>query len=350
MYENMIRAFLPSVENTQPAPKLMSMFFGNVEVTDTEIVEMDSIYKGARVASFVNPEAVSKGREKLSWENSVFKLPTLKDKEVLTSKDLKKRMMGQNVYEQTSPGRKAAALADGINEDLKQYVENRKEIMAIDAVMNGQITVVGEGENRIIDFGRSGTQEVDLTAGSYWNEATATPASDVDEAIRLAAKYGRKVTHMIGHPDALKDFLANDDILAQLDNRRVENGMLRFSSMLEINDAIYYGTYKNIEIWGYYGNYVDADGADQVAMPANKVAFLSAQNQNKTVYGYAGDMQLDYGLGAGNIRKTKTAQNYIGIMAVTGDASAQALEIHGIQTVAPMLSDPNSTVVFQVLA
>jgi hypothetical protein len=286
MYENLMRAFLPSVENAQPAPKLMTMFFGQVEIEDTEIVEMDTIYKGARVASFVNPEAVSKGREKLSWENKVFKLPTLKDKEVLTSKDLKKRMMGQHVYVQETPGRKAAALAQGINQDLMQYIENRKELMAIDAVMNGQITVLGEGENRILDFGRDASLEIDLTAGSYWNEATATPGADIDEANRRVAKYGRKITHMIGHPDALKDFLANDDIKAELDNRRIDNGMLRYSSMLDVNDAIYYGIYKNIEIWGYYGQYVDADGADQVAMPDNKVAFLSAVNNNKTVYGW----------------------------------------------------------------
>lgn len=348
--EEYSRAFIDSVVESQPKPKFFLEFFGGTIIEDVELIEVDKIFKKAKVASFVNPEAVSKGREKLSFDNYLFKLPTVKDSMNLTAKDLKQRSMGKSVYEVESKALKAAMILDGINDELRDYVANRWELMAIDGILNGTLTILGKGENRLIDFERNTANTIDLGAGSYWNEGTSTPDTDIEYFMEVLAASSKKLTHMIGHPSAMRPFLQNDTIKAELDNRRIENGMLRFDSMQHINGATYYGTYKDVELWSYYGNYVDENGTAQTAMPTNKVVCLAAENENKMIYGYAGNIAQDMGLMTNGTTISKDAQNYLGAMQLSGDISAPSLNVHAIQTGAPMLTDPNSTMTVQVLA
>ena len=73
----------------------------------TEIIEIDKQFKGIRIAAFFNPDAVADGTEKLSFDEHTFKLPTLQDLMTLTSKELKKRLRGQNVFTQVTFAAKA---------------------------------------------------------------------------------------------------------------------------------------------------------------------------------------------------------------------------------------------------
>ncbi|MHA1348031.1 MAG: major capsid protein [Candidatus Heimdallarchaeaceae archaeon] len=154
-----------SFVKTAPKPRMFLQFFGNSETQDTEIIEIDKQFKGIRIAGFVNPDAVADGTEKLSFDEHTFKLPTLQDLETLTSKELKKRLRGQNVYTQETFAAKAAVMVAEIQQEQREMVENAMELMSIDAAFNGQLTVVGKGENRIVDFDRNAANTIDLTSG-----------------------------------------------------------------------------------------------------------------------------------------------------------------------------------------
>lgn len=335
-----------SFVKTAPKPKMFMLFFGNSETQDTEIIEIDKQFKGIRIASFVNPDAVADGTEKLSFDEHTFKLPTLQDLMTLTSKELTKRLRGQNVYTQETFAAKAAVMIMEIQEEQREMVENAMELMAIDACFNGQISVVGKGENRIVDFDRAAANTIDLGAGNYWDEVAGAPEADIEDFIDIIGQNGSNATHMIGRlatmRAAVKKIEANDNF----DARRISRGDLVFESFADINGAIFYGTYKGVEIWGFDGNYTDRDGVAQKAVPAKKVAILSAVNGNVDVAGYAGDMDIDYPSIEGDTKAVIDSRNAISKVS----KAKKVLEVEIIQTRAPLLVDANSTIVATVLA
>lgn len=345
-FVDLTRTMSKSLEKAQPKPKMFLQFFGNKERQETEIVELDKKFKGAKVAEFVSPDAVADGREKLSFDNYVFKLPTMQDLVALTSKELNKRLFGQNVYTQTTTAAKAAIIVRDIQNEQKDIVETKMEIMATEAMFSGIITVIGKGENRVIDFDRKAANTIDLGSGNYWDEAGGEPSTDVETFIDIIAGDSSNATHMIGRLATMRTLVSNADIKAELDNRRTEVGGITFKSMLEVNGAVYYGTYKEIELWGYEGNYVDKDNAAQKAVPAKKVVVLSAVNANVDIAGYAGDMDIDFPSVQGNTKAAKDSRQFISKIS----KGKKVIDVEAVQTRAPMLVDANSTLVATVLA
>lgn len=343
---DLTRTMGKSLAKAQPKPKMFMQFFANKERQDTEIVELDKKFNGAKVAEFVNPDAVADGREKLSFDNYVFKLPTMQDSVDLTSKELKKRLFGQNVYSQTTMAAKAAVIIAEIQTEQKEFVETKMEVMATEAMFDAQITVIGKGENRVVAFDRNGANTVDLGTGNYWDESGGLPEDDVENFIDLIAADGSTATHMVGRLTTMRVLVKNETIAAELDNRRKTVGGITFESMLAVSGAIYYGTYKEIELWGFDGNYLDKDNAAQKAVPAKKVVVLSAVNANVDVAGYAGDMDVDYPSIKGNVKATKDSRNFISKIS----KGKKVIDVEAIQTRAPMLVDANSTLVATVLA
>lgn len=344
-FTDLTRAVMKSLSKAAPMPKLFMNFFGNLETKDTEVVELDKQFKGIRVAMFVNPDAVADGREKLSFDNYVFKLPTMQDSISLTGKELKKRLMGQNVYTQTTSAAKAAILILEIQNEQKEMVENAMELMAIDAVFNGQLTIIGKGENRVIDFDRSAANTIDLGAGNYWDEAGGVPEDDIEDFIDIIGQAGSNATHIVGRLATIrvmvKKLEANDDF----DSSRIDRGNLTFESFADVNGAIFYGTYKNLEIWGFDGNYEDDNKVSQKAVPEKQVAILSAVNANVDVAGYAADTDIDYPQIQGDTKAVKDNRQFISKVS----KGKKVIDAEAIQTRAPMLVDADSTIVATVL-
>ncbi len=330
---------------TAPKPKMFMQFFGATETQDSEIVEIDKQFKGVRIASFVNPDAVADGTEKLSFDEHTFKLPTLQDMMTLTSKELNKRLRGQNVYSQETSAAKAAVMVMEIQDEQRNMVENSMELMAIDAVFNGQISVVGKGENRVVDFDRNVANTINLGAGFYWDEAGGVPEEDVEDFIDIIGQNGSNATHMIGRLATMRVAIKKIELNDDFDSTRIARGDLVFESFADISGAIFYGTYKGIELWGFDGNYTDANGVAQKAVPAKKVVILSAVNGNVDLAGYAGDMDIDYPEIEGNTKAVIDDRNAISKIS----KAKKVLEVEIIQTRAPMLIDANSTIVATVL-
>ena len=334
-----------SLVKTAPKPTMFMQFFGSTETQDTEIIEIDKQFKGIRIAAFVNPDAVADGTEKLSFDEHTFKLPTLQDLMTLTSKELKKRLRGQNVFTQETSAAKAAVMIMEIQQEQRDMVENAMELMAIDACFNGQLTISGKGENRVVDFDRNAANTIDLGAGNYWDEAGGVPEDDIEDFIDLIGQDGSNSTHIIGRLATIRVLVGKLQTNDDFDSRRIDRGDLVFESFADINGAIFYGTYKGLEIWGFDGNYTDSDGVSQKKVPVKQIVVLSSVNGNVDIAGYAGDMDIDYPTLEGNTKAFIDARNTISKVS----KAKKVLEVEIIQTRAPMLVDANSTIVATVL-
>ncbi len=345
-FNDLTRSTLKSLNKSAPKPKMFMSFFGNVENKNTTLIELDKKFKGIRVANFVNPDAVADGTEKLSFDAYQFQLPTMQDLVPLTGKELEKRLMGQDVYKQTTSSAKGAILIKEIQSEQKDMIESKMELMAIDAVFNGQITVIGKGENRVIAFNRSATHEVDLGSGNYWDETDGVPEDDIEDFIDIIGQAGSNATHIIGRFATMrvlaKKLKENDDF----DSRRYDVGSLTFKDFSDISGARHYGSYKGLELWGFDGNYTDKDGTSQKAVPEKKIVVLSSVNGNVDVSGYAVDTDIDFsGLNA-STKAVKDARNFISKIS----GAKKVIEVEAIQSRSPMLIDADSTLVATVIA
>ena len=337
------RAAISAIMNTSPKIGLFMSFFPVIDTVGERIIELDFKKNGTNIASYVNPNHKSKARNKTGFNVKAFILPTKKDKHIITSEDLSKKLFGTTPYtQQQSLQTKAISLMDDAITDLRDNSSNKDEISAIEQCFNGTLAIVGEGENRSLDFERSSANSYDPGSGYYAGEAGFSPSEDFDNAIEIAGESGHTLTHFIARPSVVRKIVGNDEIKAELDNRRIENGGLAFASRAAEIGAIYYGMYKEIEIWGYSGNYKDEDGNGQKAVPVKQGVFLSATSQNGTVQGYAQDVAVAMGKEGVSIDQN----NFITKVEVTEEPS-DAL-IHGIQTSCPLLLDPDSTVLYQV--
>ena len=337
------RAAISAVTNTSPKIGVFMNFFPVIETLGERIIELDFKKNGANVASYVNPSHKSKPGNIKGFNVKAFILPTKKDKFIITSEDLSKKLLGTTIYAQVSTQQKALALMNTAVMDLRTKSANKDEISAIDQVFNGTLAVVGEGENRSLDFERSASHTVDLGAGNYWDEVAGDPSADFDTFIEIAGESGHTLTDCIGRPTTMRALTSNATVKDELDNRRVENGDLKFQSMAATAGVIYYGIYKEIRLWGYSGNYVDIDGTAQKAVPAKKVAFLSELSQNGTVEGYTQDVKV----ALNDPSVTIDESNFIVKTELSDEPSD--LTVHGIQTSAPLLLDPDSTLSVTVL-
>ncbi len=353
--DNIRRAFIGASEVALAQPRLMSTFFGGtpnvMQSVDTEYIESDLFKTKVRVAQFVNPDAVAKGTEKLIFTEQQIKLPTIKDKRTLTSKEMRSRGFGENVYQSGSNQTRVASAMDKELVDMDSTIVNRIELMAIESIFDGKMTIIGEGENRVINYGRKEALKVDLGSGNYYDANGGTPNEDFDDYIALLGENGYTATHVIGRLATMKVFANHTKIKSEIDNRRIENGNLRFASMMKEKGAIYYGMYKNCELWGYDGNYTDPTGVAQKAVPAKKLAFIAAETDNTIIPGYAGDMHVDGGnVSTDSMQVSITPEKKIQKVSIGGDISAPSMELYVGQTVAPIMPDADCAVVVQILA
>ena len=339
------RAAISAIQNTSPKLGLFMSFFPVIDTVGERIIELDFKRNGTNVASYVNPNHKSKAGQKEGFEIRAFVLPTKKDKHIITGEDLSKKLFGTNPYTRTiSKEQKALSLMDSSIAKLKENSNNKDEVSAIEQVFNGTLAIVGEGENRTMNFQRSAGNTYDPGAGNYLGLTGADASRDFDAIIEIAGESGHTLTHAIGRPSVMRKLVNDATIKSELDNRRTENGGLAFESYAASIGAIYYGMYKDIQLWGYSGNYTNANGVATKAVPDKKIAFMSQFSQNGTIQGYTEDVAV-----ALNKQGVTIDQNNFIVKVEVTDEPSEAI-IHGIQTSCPLLLDPDSTVIYQALA
>jgi len=341
MADNVTNALVAVVENQAPNPQFMLGFFAQEVVQDTKYVELQGKFAKARVAQFVNPDAVADGSESLSFTRTPFVLPTIQDIQVVTAKDVEQIKLGDTEFTPSSTKEKLWYAIDSKIADQKTMVANRNEKSAIEAVFDGKITVTGKGENRVIDFGRPAELTVDIGAVDatiYFGGANEDIDALFDDMIELLAEGGKVCDTVVGTPALIRLVTRDSVIKGNLDNRRSELGNEQYISMLKEKGVVYHGHYKEVAIFSYKG----VNGA----VPADKLAWIASANENVVVNGYSPDFTNEFGdMGIASY-SVKDGRNCITNLI----PARKSAEVETIHTVAPMLADVYSVATSKVIA
>lgn len=128
--------------------------------------------------------------------------------------------------------------------------------MAVQAIMEGQIHVIGEGVNEVIEFGF--TNKVKLDTAKQWGKSGATPLDNLGDWVDMVLVNGfANVDHAIMGKVALRKFLNDEGVQKLLDNRRIEMGLIHPK---DLDGGVKYIGHLNdpdLDIYTYNGVYLD---------------------------------------------------------------------------------------------
>lgn len=168
---------------------ILDTFFGQVvPPTGTAEIMFDVEEDDMGIAPFVSPVREGKILQDQGYSVKYFTPAYVKEKLPLNPFKVLKRMLGEKPLGAMSPKqREEAAVAKGFDRLFaRQY--RRLELMGIDALIDGQCTITGEGYPTVnVNYGRDNSLTKSLTSTAQWGESGVSPVDDVDDWLQLAS-------------------------------------------------------------------------------------------------------------------------------------------------------------------
>ena len=281
---------------------LQDLLFKNTTLYVTESVDID-VYKGKRrMAPFVNPLQAGKIVERLGYSTKTYKPPYIKPKIPTTAADLLVRQPGEMLYgSNVTPEQRAMEQLIKDLQMLNDMITRREEWMAVKALVDGQITVIGEGVADVIDFQMLATHKPVLSGESLWSAAdTADPIADIRKWKRMAAQdSGKNLNVGIMSPDVYDALLACLEAKANtalLSSTQVDLG--KIDPTLLPDGVTYLGRIKSLgmDFYSYEEWYLDpmngpANEVEQPMIPSGKIVLADTTAYLARHYGAIKDLE-----------------------------------------------------------
>lgn len=265
-------------------------FFKNVQTFDTKSVDVD-FKKGKRaLAPFVHPKVGGKTVMNSGYQTKTYTPVLLAPNKITTVDDLLERAAGENPYSGRTPAERAVEkLAEDFSE-LSEMIVRREEWMAATAIFTGQIPIIGEGLNEVIDFGFTNTETI-VTEGLKWSGVDADPLADLERWRETVQKSGFVNCNVcIMSKDVANAFINNAKVKAALDIKGYDLAVIKPRELT--NGVTYIGTVQKLglDIYQYNEWYLDdwtnPDAPeDKPLVPEKTLALLSTEADYSIYYG-----------------------------------------------------------------
>jgi hypothetical protein len=270
-------AYLSRVVNRlRPIPTVfLDLFFPEVVTSDKEEIYFDQVDNKPRIAPFVHPMRGGKLVEDEGYSTKSFKPAYIKDKRIFNPLKAIKRRAGEAITGDMSPEQRIQMNLMASLQSQKDMLLRRMEVMAVEAIMSGKQTIVGDGINAVVDFGRDAELTVTLTTTAKWDDASNTSQSNnfEDWSALLLDKCGFGGTDIIMDAKAWK-LLKRDASFAKLLDRNYKGGdgtSLDMNPRAKVEGVQFKGMLGDFMVWVYNHPYVNDEGASVNAMPDNTV-------------------------------------------------------------------------------
>lgn len=257
--KRLLRAYMEEAS----APMFLSGFFRSPPENyhTTEKVEIDIMRDDRDVAIAIQDLSAS-GRENEAnlYSSKAFTPPIFKEDGTITSYHQIGRQPGQSPFENPDYAENAMNEAFRIFRRMERKLRRTIEWMASQVLTTGTVTLVNESGDALytIDFKPKSTHFD--TVGVTWaaDGTTGTPLADVEDLAEVLVNDGMEEPDtLIFGKTAIERFLANAQVKARLDNRRMELGQIRPQPRGQ--GSIYYGDMvtgsHRFELYAYGGRY-----------------------------------------------------------------------------------------------
>lgn len=284
------------VAELAPVPSVfLSLFFPEVLVHDTEEVYFDKVKDKPRLTPFVHPLHQGKIVGSIGYETRSVKPAYVKDLRVHNPLKALKRRAGEPLLGNLSPAERQRLnlIADMVDQD--RMLARRMEVMAIEAIRDGKATIIGDGFNAVVDFGRDASLNVTLAGDAKWDAATSPDIiQQLEDWSGMIADFDGMVEVVIMDRKAWALLRKNEQVRKLLDTRRGDASTLRLDPKLAMQvGAQYKGALGEFEIWVYSGTYIDpADGQTKPYIPDNTVVLAGSRVEGVRHYGAIMDVDV----------------------------------------------------------
>jgi hypothetical protein len=268
-----------------PAPFILNSFFRNIQTEVSEEIHFDVDHNRRRLAPFVAPIVAGQVVLDKGYSTQTFKPAYIKDKRVFDGNRPFKRALGERIGGEMAPAQRLqATLATNLIDQLAMLTR-RQEVMAIETLRTGAVTVVGDlYPSQTVDFQRDAALTITLTAGARWGQAGVEPLNDVQTwSMKVTERSGSAATTLVMDVEAWKLFSASTAVQKLLDRFR---GADQLSATVTGEGARYMGNIGTFDIWVYAGWYeAPTTGVLTPYLPANTVLVLGPDLEGTRAYG-----------------------------------------------------------------
>jgi len=294
------------VINNLPRPSAfwLNLAFKQQVNFQSQFIDFDQIDKGRRLAPFVAPTVAGKPMKAEGYNTRRFAPAYVKPMMPVDPERLIKRMAGEPYTGAMNlQSRRNAIVADILSEE-RDMIYRRWELMAAQAVMNGEVIVEGEDyPTQTVAFGRDANNTMVLSGTDVWSDTSnSKPLRDLEGwSLSMARAGGYPVTDWVMGVDAWQSFWEHPDVQKQL-NTDIKNSS---QTMLDLginqadeNGAIIQlkGTLgSGIRVWVYSDIYEDDDGNNVEIMDSKAVVGINPTGvQGVRCFGAIMDAEAGY--------------------------------------------------------
>lgn len=267
-----------------------STFFRHEETFMTKSVDVDFVKGSRKVAPFVSRVIGGKIVPNTGYETKTYTPPLVAPEKVTNIDDLLERRPGESMLSGKSPEQRAV---EKMAEDfitLREMIIRREELMCAQTIFNGQIPVIGDGVNEVIDFGFTNKETI-TTAAKKWTAEKSDPIEDLKSWHETVQKKGFINCDMCVMGKAVANaFVNHPRVKETLDIRNYNLAVIQPRQLL--NGVTYIGTIHELglDIYRYNEWYLDdwtnpAKPEDKPLVPENKLALLSSSANYSMCYG-----------------------------------------------------------------
>ena len=276
-------------ENLPPKRFFTENFFGE-QVHGTTGVAVDIVKGSTKIAPYGARGEAATIASRDGFVTKVFNTYSISLKRPTTAIDLFKRAPGESVT-YVGQGRNAAVAAAELmgrdQAELANMVNRAIEKYAVDALIDGQLTILGES----ISFGVQSSHKPTLTSTTKWNGGTSKkPLENLEDYAALVAQdSGLTATDVVLGADAKKALFSDDDFLKVLDTRMLSAGQAALDLKVG-RGARFLGVVGGLRLWAYDEVY-NNNGTITPIMPAKKIIVISDAIRATVHYGLIDDVQ-----------------------------------------------------------
>lgn len=281
-------------ELPRPAPFILNSFFRTIQTETSEEIHFDVDSGKRRLSPFVAPVVAGKLVESRGYKTSTFKPAYVKDKRVFDGNRPFKRAIGERIGGELSPAQRMQALLAHELDDQLGMLTLRLEVMAIEALRTGAVTVKGDQyPETFVDFGRAAALKVPLGGAKRWGEAGVDPLTDVEAwSMLVTQNSGATATTVILDFKAWQLFSASERVQKLLDRFR---GADMLDSTVAGEGGRFMGSVGTFDIWVYAGSYEDPDtGLQTPFLPDHTVIITSPELEGTQAFGAIRDEEAGF--------------------------------------------------------
>lgn len=279
------------VENLiRPPSWALDRYFTRTVQDESEEIHFDLINKSRRIAPLVSPRVAGKVMNQEGRTVKTFAPAYTKDKREFEPGRGFKRAIGERIGGGEFTPEQRIEMA--INTELLDQIEilqRRMELMAIESLRKGSVTVAGDGYPSVtVDFQRDAALSIAaLTNTARWSQAGSKPMTNLRAWAKIGLqKSGVWPSDVTMSPDAFDAFINNSTITSRwLAANANAAGSIQVGAPL-VEGGIYMGSLDGFNFFQYAGWYIpEGANSESPILPEGEVFMASPAVEGVRAFG-----------------------------------------------------------------